>query len=68
MPIYEFGCPKCGGEEEFFLSIREKEELPQYCSKCKTLMKNHLSKTSVRKGAGIFSMDVSTESLGHYED
>ena len=53
MPLYEYVCEKCQKEDEVFQSVNEPHPI---C--CNQSMKRLIGGTFIRKGAGIYSVDV----------
>lgn len=68
MPFYEYGCSQCESIEEIICSIKEREEKIFHCPKCNKPLDKLLSATSIRKGAGLFSIDTGVKDFGNYED
>ena len=55
MPIFDFECPNCDYEEETIQRISDPEPV---CPKDGTKMKKVIKKVNMRKGAGLFSVDM----------
>lgn len=67
MPLYEYCCEN-GCVEEVFRKIDERND-PITCEKHSLPMVIAISKTMVRKGAGIISIDTpSVDPMGDYEE
>lgn len=67
MPIYSYECPKCGSVKELLRKLSEKEELVS-CDNDNELMKFIINGAHfVRKGAGIYSLDINSEKWGDYK-
>ena len=69
MPIYEYECPKCSEIKELLLKLSEIQE-DQLCEVHNIKMEKVIkSAYSVRKGAGMYSIDTpSIKNFGDYND
>lgn len=54
MPIYEYECEKCRKVKEIFHDINDESPL---CEIHNIPMKRLISLTTIRKGAGLYSID-----------
>lgn len=62
MPLYEFYCESCGATEEV---IQRYNDAPPLCSKCDAgEMKRSCGSPTVRRGAGLYSMDHGSKPSG----
>jgi putative FmdB family regulatory protein len=64
MPLYEYVCEKCDKQDEVFQGVNDPHPI---C--CEQSMKRQIGGTFIRKGAGIYSVDVepSTGPLGDWK-
>lgn len=60
MPMYSYECSKCGSVVELLRKMDEKEDEVS-CEKDNTLMTFIIAGApNIRKGAGIYSVDISS--------
>lgn len=61
MPIFEFICPVCGGEEEVLVLSKKDNKVPR-CQKCNKKMKKIISENTFHlKGSGWYKTDYGTK-------